>query len=1810
MKRIIPLLLAVAVLSARADVLVYEGFHPADYNNVGDNTQMTPSGANVTGDHTVGLATGAWSMNGSMPKVYGANFGLALPPEMTAAGFSALGGSIGLNPGDDNKALRSTSHGLVAGTLNVSSGTLYVRALLNLDSKAATKLVAGEALAQKDGGYFGFGLTTGTTDYYLLTRSAASIAFVVWKNASNQYVLSLAHTTASGTAFTSYPLVTGVTLGTTYLCYAEIQVGAGAGGKEVLRAGAMASDAFTTDTPWAMIGGESDTVEVELMTDASYPTCIALAGPYGTKDGSNGYFRADEFVVGTELSDILLGSTTKPKLSDGSLALANGVYTATAALSQSDAYVTYTLSDGDDATPEAPVALGAGSFTADSTATGTFAAPADDTTYEVIFTAMNAGDETAELSLGTIYGGSLSLGAATDANETGLVAGGVTVSRAAADPLPLTVNYTISGSAGSEGATWAAPVAVTIPAGSASAVLPVTPVSDPDVTEDVTITVSLAAGNYGLPSANAATLTLVNHRAAVPADFAKKITLTPSETALAKIGETAWTDFPVLVRLPAEASAQLQSANGTDLYVTDENGTSLPFEVDTFDPAGETLVWVKVPSLSASTELTAFFGGAANIDNDPTAVWSGYVGVWHMDEASGSVADATGHGLTASVMGNAANSVAVAGAVGNGRQTATAAAKGYLSVPNYDRFGLGNTFTMSGWVKMTACTAYPRVFSRKANYTDANGWEMEMNNGSMATFGARGINNSPGYSGTFSPSLQNAWSHLVLVYDGATLTVYQNGAQVKTGAITAATDNGLALSFGCDSDGSETYLQGAFDECRLMDGTATADGVALDWLAQSAPAFFDLGAIESVDTTAQVFETPTIVRNANGTYTVTVVLSENSGDVGVIYDAGATAVTNLLATAAAPGTFTDTPANLTADTTYAFAAYGRNANGTEVVKEGGVFYNGELTVEKISDAAENGLVPGVFRISRADTAHDLVVAYTVGGTATAGQTYAALSGTATIPAGSTHVDVEVVPLLDSATTENTTVSLALAAGLYGVDSQAGSAEMTVENLVVPAGFNTWVAVADGLASVGSNWSEGHAPLASENVLFDGRFSSANCEWDAAATATVASWTMQNGYEGTVTVDTVFPGKGDFPCLTVTGAMTVDAGTITHPQSRTMAENHPATWDWLGDLLANETYRLRLDVGSLAVGADGLLDAKGKGYLATHDSARVNASHGGRVSADSPRCYGGPKEPVHVGLPDRPAGNYYNGVGGGAIYVTSAGAVVVDGIVRADSAGRDYGNNNHACGAAGSVYIQAASVSGTGTISAYGPGSADGNYKGTGGRVAIVTERPVDRSTFASINADSARRNAQDYIAKRFGGSGTVFFRDATMTHGVLVVASAETTYEAVPRDHRTDVSADGDWTFDRVELGGNVQLAVPAGTTLTLPGWNCVTAPSNASDTPSGIFYLGGTLAFGSAADVTLSGKWYFAPVSNYVFDANVALADGAAIGFGGKYTQTLANNAYPTDIDMIHCTVNGDLTVPAGCAVNASRAGAMLHGNYVPAGYPQGAHGGRRSNAGNTFGSVFRPRTVPHGQSNSYGHQVPGGAVELVVTGTLTLGGTVETSGYTGTDGLASQMGGGAIDLAAGRLVGDGTITAGAVRNGQPGGRIAIRLTGGGATLDDFDGTIDCATMGAGSIGSCGSVYIQTAADGEGRGTIVLDDNGVTCTTYTPICATGYAADDVADFRHASLVVRNEAKAQVSVADANGVFRMDGLEIGETGELDLYGKAFIVKSASVAGTNVPPGTYTAAQLQALGFTQVVDTADGAGATLVVHGRGTVFIVK
>ena len=299
-----------SISSARAKVLVYEGFHPEDYNNVAAGGNVTASDCTLTGNHTTGVAYGStaankWNgMGGTQIKVYGENYGLALPSVMTGAGFTAHGGSIGTNPGGNDSQLRAMRHALASEVLKVSEGKLYVRMLLNIDSKAAGKLSSNDALSDTSGGYYGFGLCTvpGSNNHNLLIKTKAALAFAIWKNNSGQCNISFTHTTAEGTTATSYPILTDITLGSTYICYAEINVGAGEDEKEIIRAGAVKADDFAGTIAWAKLNGENESIETELITDSSYPNTMAVAGPYGS---NGGYFRADELVVGTELGDIL-----------------------------------------------------------------------------------------------------------------------------------------------------------------------------------------------------------------------------------------------------------------------------------------------------------------------------------------------------------------------------------------------------------------------------------------------------------------------------------------------------------------------------------------------------------------------------------------------------------------------------------------------------------------------------------------------------------------------------------------------------------------------------------------------------------------------------------------------------------------------------------------------------------------------------------------------------------------------------------------------------------------------------------------------------------------------------------------------------------------------------------------------------------------------------------------------------------------------------------------------------------------------------------------------------------------------------------------------------------------------------------------------------------------------------------------------------------------------------------------------------------------------------------------------------------------
>ena len=330
--------------------------------------------------------------------------------------------------------------------------------------------------------------------------------------------------------------------------------------------------------------------------------------------------------------------------------------------------------------------------------------------------------------------------------------------------------------------------------------------------------------------------------------FAKSIVITVPTTSIAQ--GVSLTDFPVLVRLSSAIDgftySDFRQQGGADLAFLDSRGNVLAHEIDTWNTDGESLVWVKVPAFSQSTRIYMVYGNASYSSSvAATDTWSGFTGVWHMREASGTVADATGHGLTATPSGSRAeyNIGISGGVVGMARQNGGNGSfgdKAYLSVPNYDSYNLGDTFTASGFFRVTEAGGWYRLFSRK---TSSGGWGQETHSERTKQVYVYG---APGEMPTVDvEGIVGNWIHLAFVYSGSSCKVYANGQLLNTLTITPASDNNAPLSIGCTSGGDDWCLYGDYDEARLCDGELSSDRIAADYATATDAGFLSYGAAKA-----------------------------------------------------------------------------------------------------------------------------------------------------------------------------------------------------------------------------------------------------------------------------------------------------------------------------------------------------------------------------------------------------------------------------------------------------------------------------------------------------------------------------------------------------------------------------------------------------------------------------------------------------------------------------------------------------------------------------------------------------------------------------------------------------------------------------------------------------------------------------------------------------------------------------------------------------------------------------------------------------
>ena len=337
-------------------------------------------------------------------------------------------------------------------------------------------------------------------------------------------------------------------------------------------------------------------------------------------------------------------------------------------------------------------------------------------------------------------------------------------------------------------------------------------------------------------------------------------------TATVNYSGSSATDIPAALRVSQELVPGFDYAaagDGTHFVITDATGAVLPYEIDTWNPGGESLLWVKVPFFQNGRRLTVTYGEtAADMTSRAADVWSNYIGVWHMNAVNGSgrypnsTGDARFDGEVSSF-----SKTGVAGRFGqsvliytNAAHLASGVEKGGVFIPDNGNLDLSGSFALSAWLNHSSVAGngnqnfrWDNIFCKRQHPQTAHA----ANNGSTAGFGVRvGAHTNevskvelygPGnnWNPSLSPALTNeVWRHVGVVFSNETACLWLDGTRKSSGAPGTLTDNDEPLALGnagkgyLDNEGDRAW-GGSMDEVRLIRGAPSDAYLAAEYAAMT-----------------------------------------------------------------------------------------------------------------------------------------------------------------------------------------------------------------------------------------------------------------------------------------------------------------------------------------------------------------------------------------------------------------------------------------------------------------------------------------------------------------------------------------------------------------------------------------------------------------------------------------------------------------------------------------------------------------------------------------------------------------------------------------------------------------------------------------------------------------------------------------------------------------------------------------------------------------------------------------------------------------
>ena len=310
-------------------------------------------------------------------------------------------------------------------------------------------------------------------------------------------------------------------------------------------------------------------------------------------------------------------------------------------------------------------------------------------------------------------------------------------------------------------------------------------------------------------------------------------------------------NFPVLVRLANDAPEGFlyeDCPTAAHLWFTDGYDAVLPFEADTWNTAGESLVWVSVPSFSSATKITMHWSNdAGSVEDSPNAreVWTraGYNAVWHF---SGSNAESVTNLVPSAMRGTPTydGNVGYPGPLGKTLWLDGSSDLRYAVDPAWTTLGAGPALSVSFWVRHTGSSpGYTRMVSCMSDWSKTAGYELTL----QTSFTKITVGTSSGsqLQTDITTGPNSKWKHFTGTYSGTTLKFYDDGTKKGEGTknVVATPTEVLTLG-GTGGSGTGNPLTGGLDEVRIRRVTSSEDWIAAEYATMTTANYVSFGDVE------------------------------------------------------------------------------------------------------------------------------------------------------------------------------------------------------------------------------------------------------------------------------------------------------------------------------------------------------------------------------------------------------------------------------------------------------------------------------------------------------------------------------------------------------------------------------------------------------------------------------------------------------------------------------------------------------------------------------------------------------------------------------------------------------------------------------------------------------------------------------------------------------------------------------------------------------------------------------------------------------